>query len=139
MRRLRGRPAEGCALSEDWPAAGFEAALRERERLVVLYYADWCPFSRMLLPLFEAAEPEASAPFARANLRHPQDARWDDARVHTVPTLVYYESGEELERVEAVRRKGLARADLEDFLETVDAIQPEPVLPRRMHGPKRFS
>lgn len=125
-------------MTEDLPAAGFEAALRERERLVVLYYADWCPFSRLALKEVDAAEPEASAPIVRANLRHPQDPRWDEARIHVVPTLVYYESGEELERVEAVRRKGLARQDIEEFLEQVDAIQPEPVLPRRMHGPRRY-
>lgn len=124
-------------MSEEWEADGFARALRSRDRMLVLYYANWCPFSRAFLPLFEAAEAEASVPFARADLHHPLDPRWDDWNVNVVPSLVYYESGEELERLDGLRGRGLTRSDLEDFLETVDAIQDEPVLPRRMHGPRR--
>lgn len=103
----------------------------------MLFHASWCPFSRRFLPLFDQAEPEASVPFARTDLRHPQDPRWDDFRIHSVPTLVYYEHGEELERLEGVRDRGIARADLERFLDDVHGIQEEPMLPKRMHGPRR--
>ena len=76
-------------------------------------------------------------PFARADLKHPMDPRWDEHRVHTVPTLAYFEHGEELERLDGVRGKGITRAELEAFLAEVEAIQEEPVLPKRMHGPRR--
>lgn len=124
---------------EEWSADSFARELRSRDRALVLFYASWCPFSRSFMPLFEAAEPEASVPFVRADLRHPMDARWDDHRVHTVPTLVYFEHGEELERCDGIRGRGLSRRDLEEFLETVVGIQEEPVLPKRMHGPRRSS
>lgn len=137
--RRRHEPAGAGAarLIEEWPAKEFTRELRDRERTLVLFYASWCPFSRLLLPLFEAAEPEASVPFAKADLRHPLDARWDEYRIVTVPTLVYFEHGEELERLDGVRRQGIARGDFERFLEDVHAIQEEPVLPKRMHGPRR--
>lgn len=105
--------------------------------MLVLFHASWCPFSRALLPLFESAEPEASVPFAKADLRRAMDPRWDEHRVHTVPTLVYFEHGEELERLDGVRRRGISRAEFEEFLAQVEAIQEEPVLPKRMHGPRR--
>lgn len=136
MPRLRR--AGGAALIEEWPVEGFETELRARERMLVLFHASWCPFSRIFLPDFERAEPDANVPFAIADLRHPMDPRWDAFRIHVVPTLAYFEHGEELERVEAVRQKGLRRRDLENLLDAVDAIQEEPVLPKRMHGPRRF-
>lgn len=93
--------------------------------MVVLFHAAWCPFSRIFLRDFEALEPEANVPFARADLRHPLDARWDDHRVSVVPTVAYFEHGEELERIEAGRGMGLSKRDLEDFLEVVDALNEE--------------
>jgi thioredoxin 1 len=116
-------------VTEDWPAEGFQQELSRADRVVVLYYADWCPFSRIFLPAFEAAEPEASVPFARANLHHPLDPRWDDQGVKAVPTLVYYEKGEELERVDGVRGHGLDQHDLEGFLDMVETLNEE-VRPR---------
>lgn len=122
---------------EEWSVEAFGRELHARDRALVLYFANWCPYSQAFLPLFDRAEPEATVPLVRADLRHPMDPRWDDHRIHVVPTLVYYEHGEELERLEAVRHKGLTASDLEEFIETVDAIQEEPVLPKRMHGPRR--
>ena len=110
-------------MTDEWPAEGFAEELAARDRVVVLYYADWCPFSRVLLKAFEEAEPEASVPMARANLRHAADPRWRDARVRVVPTVAYYEHGEELERVEARHGRGLDGGAFEDFMETVEDLQ----------------
>lgn len=112
-------------MSEEWPSEGFTATLRGRDRIVVLFYADWCPFSQKFLPEFEAVEPEANVPFARANMSHPLDARWDDFGVAVVPTVVYFEHGEELERIETARGAALSRDELENFLEVVDALNEE--------------
>lgn len=122
---------------EDWEEKDFAARLAERERMLVLFYADWCPHSRVFLPIFEAAEPEASVPFARANIRASQDGRWETFDIKRVPTLVYFEHGEELERMDGLPLRGLSRRDLDDVLETIDELQEEPVLPKRMHGPRR--
>lgn len=113
-------------MTEEWPEEGFADALARADRVLVAYHATWCPFSRAFLPRFEAAEPEASVPFARADLRHPLDPRWDDHGIRVVPTLVYYEKGEELERVEAARGYGLEERDLEIILDLVEALNEEP-------------
>lgn len=122
---------------EEWPRDRFLDELRARDRALVLFYASWCPFSRIFLPQFEAAEPDAPVPFVRADLKHPMDARWDAYGIRAVPTLVYFEHGEEMERVDAVRGSGLTKRDLEDMLEYVAAYEDEPQLPKRMHGPRR--
>lgn len=111
--------------------------MRSRERALVLFHADWCPFSSAFIPLFEEAEPDAPVPCGRVLLRHPMDPRWDEHRILVVPTLAYFEHGEELERIEGVRGRGLTRRDLDEIFEMVENIQPEPVLPKRMHGLRR--
>lgn len=89
------------------------------------------------MPTFVGADPGANVPFARADISHPMDPRWDDHSIHTVPTLAYFEHGEELERVEGVRGRGLQLRDLDELLETIHGIEEEPRLPKRMHGPRR--
>jgi hypothetical protein len=39
-------------MTESWPAEGFEGQLLGAGRVVVLFNADWCPFSRAFLPAF---------------------------------------------------------------------------------------
>ena len=124
-------------MMDEWSAAEFARELRERDRVLVLFHASWCPFSRIFRPIFEAAEPEASVPFATTDLSESADPRWDDFAIEVVPTLVYFEHGEELERLDGVRGRGISRAEFERFLDDVHAIQEEPVLPKRMHGPRR--
>jgi thiol-disulfide isomerase/thioredoxin len=119
------------AMSEEMERDGFARELGSRDRSLVLFHARWCPFSRAFLPLFEAAEPESSVPFARADLWHPLDARWDDHAIQVVPTLVYFERGEPLERLDGLRGMGITRGDLEEFLEHVEALQEEPPTPRK--------
>lgn len=125
-------------MTDEWSQAEHAEELSSRDRIVILYYADWCPYSRAFLPIFEAAEAEASVPMARANLRKPADARWDEDKVEVVPTVVYYEHAEELERVEAKRHKGLTGDDLERFLESVDGLQEEWRVIRGRLRPDRF-
>lgn len=125
MPRLREGEQGALALIEEWEPARFTPSLRARERVVVLFHADWCPFSRIFMRDFEDLEPEASVPFVRANIRHPLDPRWDDYNVRVVPTVAYFEHGEELERIESARGMGLNAHDLENFLETVEALNEE--------------
>lgn len=134
---MRRRHAGALALIEHWDAAASTREIRARDRVLVLFHASWCPYSRAFLATFEDAEPEANVPFAAVDLRHPMDARWDEHRIATVPTLVYFEHGEELERCDAVRGKGLKARDLDEILDTIAGIEEEPRLPKRMHGPRR--
>lgn len=113
-------------MSDLWPLEGFDAAVAAAPRVVVLYYASWCPHSRILLPEFEAADPERDVPFARVDLEASQDPRWDQRGIKLTPTLVYYERGEELERIEARRHEGLPKDEMEDWLDFVERLNEEP-------------
>lgn len=102
----------------EWDAARLASA----ERVLVLFHAQWCPFSSSLRRAFEDLGPESPIPFADVDLSHPLDARWDEHRIHTVPTVLYLEKGEELERLEAERGVGLTRKALEGFVAYVESL-----------------
>lgn len=121
---------------ETWPLARFPRELRDRPRVLVLF-AGKGPRSRAFLPVFEGAEPEANVPFALAQIDRLDDPRRREHRVRTLPTLIYFEHGEELERMDGIPGRGLALRDLEELLAQIDAIEEEPLLPKRMHGPRR--
>ena len=106
---------------------------RARRRL---FYGRRCPFSRLFLPTFEAAEPGSNVPFVKVGL-YARDERRTSHAIDVTPTLVYFEHGEELERAAGLPLRGLSARDLDEFLALVDNIEEEPRLPKRMHGPRR--
>lgn len=123
MPQLRDDAKERDRLTDEWSQPEFAQRLREADRVVVLFHADWCPFSKAFLDEFERADEESSVPMVRANVRHPMDPRWDDHRVLTVPTAIYFEHGEELERAEAQRGRGLDDRAFARFMHAVESLQ----------------
>lgn len=115
-----------------WPAEGFDRRLAEAGRVVVLFGAEWCPDSRIFLAAFEEADAESPLRFARVELARAQDARWDAHGIARTPTVVYFEHGEELERVEALPHAGLEHDRFEAFLQTVHDVQDGPVSERML-------
>lgn len=122
---------------EDWPSERLGEELRQRDRVLVLFYGSWCPFSRIFMRAFEATEPDASVPFARTDLRASGDALWDRYNIPATPTLIYFEHGEEMERADGIKGRGLSVRDLEEMVELAASYEEEPTLPKRMHGPRR--
>lgn len=121
---------------EMWSAAEFRARLWSAPRVVILYHAAWSGESRACLDLCAEADAEASVPVVIADLSHPLDPRWDEQDVRVVPTLAYYESGEELERMAGARGYGLDERDVDTFFALVEDLQEEPPVPRKL---RRFS
>lgn len=98
-----------------------EAALSRGESMIVAFYADWCGFSRAFMPIFVERAPELDPPAAAANISAESDPRWKTHDVQTVPTLVAFEDGEEVARVDGRPGQGLDEADIDRLLEELDA------------------
>lgn len=122
---------------EEWGGPKLAARLPARERVLVLFDTARAPRAAATMAEYAALEPEAPVPLARVRLAPRGDPRRAAYRIGRVPTLVYFEHGEELERVEALPRLGLSRRDLEEMFALVESLQEEPKLPRRMRGPLR--
>jgi thiol-disulfide isomerase/thioredoxin len=92
-----------------------ERALKSKERLFVLFYASWCPFSQMFLPHFL----DHADSHEHCYLRVPVDDKDDLVHKYSIgvyPTVLYFEKGKIVRRLDGVYHVGLNRGQLEAFV-----------------------
>lgn len=95
-------------------AAGLEALLAsEKREVVVLYYADWCPYCVDFLR--QVAREGLQERVVLVDVSDEDDPAWDDAHLDVVPTLVRYREGAEAGRVDGRMGRGLLVGDLRAF------------------------
>ena len=91
---------------------GFELenAVRGKQKVFVLFYASWCPFSQRFLPIFRKV-----AEGSRDCLRVTTDDKaslCEKYSVDTVPTVLVFELGAVTKRLDAEPGVGLNEAKL---------------------------
>ena len=101
------------------PMDGFEQALRRIGRAAVCFTADWCPHCRRFAPLFaEAAGTSQGMGFAIADISDDDtDPRWDRYAIEVVPTVLVFEDGAPIARLDGILGRGIDRAQLSAFLQ----------------------
>lgn len=97
-------------------AAAFQAFLQQHERALAYFHGTSCPYARRFRPAFEAKAAQAPVPFAVRELDLFRDDEWDDHGIEVTPTLVLFERGEEVARLEARAGVGLASDQFERWL-----------------------
>lgn len=107
-------------MSDVWPAEGFEQEVAAVDRLAVLYHG---PRHDALVAAFLEAGAFSSVPIARAELRKRSDPRHKAMRLRALPTLAYYEHGEELERLEPKPGHAVTADEVEAFFATIEEVQ----------------
>ncbi len=93
----------------------FETKLKARDKVYVLFYATWCPFSKEFLPVFE--EYERSNP--KECLKVIVDGRPDLCEKYSVeyyPTVILFEKGDVKKRLDAKPHVGLSKKQLEKMV-----------------------
>lgn len=90
--------------------AGLDAILRDHHDVIAVFHATWCAFCRAFLA--ETAEAKFSAPVVLVDVSDTESPLWDRYDVQVVPTVVRFERGREVARIEAPRGEGLLAADL---------------------------
>jgi len=95
--------------------ADLEKLIREKDRLFVLFYADWCPFSRMFLPSFldQAAKGE---PCYRRIFADEDETLSRRYRIEVFPTVLFFRNGKVERRLDGVFHAGLSQRQLEEFV-----------------------
>jgi thioredoxin 1 len=85
--------------------------LKSKDRVVVLFYASWCPFSQRFLPIFKK--------YAQSKTQTCLQVKTDDKAslcekysVEVVPTVLLFEKGKVKKRLDAVPGVGLEEGQL---------------------------
>ncbi|MBE3112653.1 MAG: thioredoxin family protein [Acidobacteria bacterium] len=91
-----------------------EAAIKSRDRLMVLFYASWCPFSQAFLGTYRK-HAAAGEPCYMRILVDDGDPVATKYSIEVFPTVLYFEKGKAVKRLDGVFHRGLSKGQLEDF------------------------
>ncbi len=88
--------------------------LRSKEKVFVLFYTSWCPFSQMILPIFEE--------YAKGNPHECISVVVDDKpdlcekySIDYYPTVLLFKKGEVYKRLDATPGAGLTKKQLTEL------------------------
>jgi len=91
-----------------------EAALSSRDKLMVLFYASWCPFSQAFLRTYTAHAAAGDPCYARI-IVDDDDPLVHQYAINVFPTVLFFEHGQAVRRLDGVYHQGLSQRQLEDF------------------------
>jgi len=93
-----------------------EGVLASKEKALVMFYADWCPFCHHFLSIFKSA----SSPYVHyygVKVNEDSSPLWDRYDIKAVPTLLAFDSsGQVVARRDSRLGVGLSKSDLDSIL-----------------------
>jgi thioredoxin 1 len=96
----------------------FENVVRSGQKMVVLFYASWCPFSRMFLPVYEKCTTGDPTTCVRIMIDDCPDL-CDKYEIVVYPTVIVFENGQVVERLDGEPHQGLKEQQLKKLLEKI--------------------
>jgi thioredoxin 1 len=88
-------------------------------RVVVLFYASWCPFCRNFLSVFNKhAEKDRSAVFMRVKIDEDENPMWETYSLAAVPSVILFEKGEVSRRLDCDLGGGLTEKQFVQWLKS---------------------
>lgn len=92
--------------------------LKKIEKVLVLFYASWCPYCASFVPVFDAK----AATFTSGRVLHVllddyDNPLWDDYAVEAVPTVIFFEKGKISRRLDGRFGVGLNEKQLRVWLQ----------------------
>jgi thioredoxin-like negative regulator of GroEL len=94
--------------------AELEEAVRSRDKLMVLFYASWCPFSQAFLKTFLEHAAAGDPCYARI-IVDDGDPLVERYGISVFPTVLFFERGQVARRLDGTFHRGLSRDQLADF------------------------
>jgi thioredoxin 1 len=95
-------------------AEELDEAISSREKLMVLFYASWCPFSRAFLKTYLDHAASGDPCYARIVV-DDGDPLIRRFAIEIYPTVLFFEHGQVARRLDGTFHRGLDQGQLEDF------------------------
>ena len=95
-----------------------EKQLKRSKRVLVLFYASWCPFCRRFLSTFRKDYIKYRFDSAlRAKVDDYDNLLWDEYFIEAVPTIILFEDGKICRRLNGRFGYGINAKQFEEWLE----------------------
>lgn len=91
-----------------------DRVLKDRDKVIALVYASWCPFCRKFLPVFEQYTGKEKENFLLA--MDDQETISNQYAIEIVPTLLFFNRGVLSGRMDGAPGAGLNEKQLADFI-----------------------
>ncbi len=93
-----------------------DKAISSKNKTVILFWADWCPYCRKFKPIFDSYNAPEGVSFAESKINEDENPLWDRFAIEAVPTIIAFQNGKQLAKKTAQLYIGLTEADLKEFL-----------------------
>ena len=93
--------------------------LSSEKKILVLFYADWCPYCANFKPIFEEMD-SSNLQKKAALVNEDENPLWDRFNIQAIPTMVAFQNGKILTRCDAKKGIGLTRADMESIIKELN-------------------
>ena len=94
-----------------------EDILRSKEKAFVLFYASWCPFSQMFLPIFKTYQ-KSNPTECLSIMIDDKPELCDKYSIDYYPTVLLFKKGTVHKRLDATPGLGLTKKQLKDLTES---------------------
>ena len=94
---------------------GPDDILKAKDRVFVLFYASWCPFSQRFLPTFEKYAQSKEQSCLRDKI-DDKASLCEKYSVEVVPTVLLFENGKVSKRLDGAPGEGLTEKQLKDLI-----------------------
>jgi thioredoxin 1 len=91
-----------------------ETAVRSFDKLMVLFYASWCPFSQAFLKTYLNHASAGDRCYARI-IVDDGDPIVGKYAINVFPTVLFFEKGALVRRLDGTYHRGLSQGQMEDF------------------------
>jgi thiol-disulfide isomerase/thioredoxin len=89
-------------------------------KILIFFYAEWCPFCRSAFHHLASLEPISYKVF-RVDISDEKNPIWNSLKIRRIPTLIAFDSGKEFWRKEATYMIGLRKFDFNEADSTMKA------------------
>jgi thioredoxin len=96
-------------------------------RVLIMFYADWCPFCRRFKPVFESIADSnygGKCKMYGSKVNDDDNPLWDRFSINAVPTVIAFNGDQTLSRRDAKMGAGLNESDLHSIIKEVGCIGP---------------
>jgi len=85
------------------------------DSIAVLFKAEWCPFCRAFIPIFETLQ-ESGVPSGMVDLSEFDNPLWETFNIDIVPTVLLFKDGKIVQRYDGVPGEGLNAATVGEII-----------------------
>lgn len=95
--------------------AEFDGAVQGAGKKIVLFYSSWCPFCLSFMPAFDKTAGAAPNVFLKVCIDNTAELE-EAFGIEVVPTVLFFESGKLVKRLDGALGRGLTEDKLAGFI-----------------------